>query len=335
MKALGEFAITHQHGRANAAHAPAPRKFACAGDSNFTRRGFSGLACSAVMSALGGRSFADPLVDPLRVLGVSPDRTFPQFDEAAANVIPEAGFQSRIALKDSVVRIVRHGVIDRGKFFDLRLRMGPLPPELNTVLSEVSELPIKLTRGNAADYVNLLWPVGLANHIYSNFQSPLKGSSLAGFASTGGWTLGKKSEGSTYFNRYPIVALTPEAEILAVRVAQSTYRPCCGNSTFFQDCNHGSALFGVLQLGASQGLQEQELFQEALAFNSFWFPDYYIKTALYFSVVRKTQWRDIDARLVMGQEFSALGPWQENVNAKLAAIPDLIPAPLGGAVCGA
>ena len=335
MKTPAESAITHQRSRANAAHASETRKFACAGNSNFTRRGFSGLALSAVMTALGGRAFAGALVDPLRVLGRFPDRKYPEFDEAAANVIPAAGFQSRIAVKDSIVRIVRHGVIDRGKFFDLRFRMGPLPPELNTVLSEASELPIKLTRGNAADYVNLLWPVGLANHIYSNFQSPLKGSSLAGFASTGGWTLGKKGEGSTYFNRYPIVALTPEAEILAVRVAQSTYRPCCGNSTFFQDCNHGSALFGVLQLGAAQGLQEKELFAEALAFNSFWFPDYYVKTALYFSVFRKTQWRDVDPERIMGREFSALGPWQENVDAKLAAIPDLLPPPQGGANCGA
>ena len=264
-----------EHGRfgSNNAASQSGRGSANPGATRFTRRTFAGLAASTLALRFIGRAAADPLVDPLRVLGVSPDRKYPEFDEAAANVIPEAGYQSRIALKDSVVRIVRHGVIDRGKFFDLRLRMGPLPPELSTVLSEVSESPIKLTRGNAADYVNLLWPVGLANHMYSNFQSPLKGSSLAGFASTGGWTLGKKKEGSTYFNRYPIVALTPEAEILAVRVAKSTFRPCCGNSTFFQDCNHGSALFGVLQLGASQGLQEQELYEEALAFNSFWFPD--------------------------------------------------------------
>ncbi len=36
--------------------------------------------------------------------------------------------------------------------------------------------------------------------------------------------------------------------------------------------NHGSALRGLLQLGASQGLSEEELYREALAFNSFWFP---------------------------------------------------------------
>jgi hypothetical protein len=56
----------------------------------------------------------------------------------------------------------------------------------------------------------------------------------------------------------------------------------------------------MLQLGASQGLQEDQLYREALTFNSFWFPDCYIRTALYFKVVLKTEWRDADPKTVMG-----------------------------------
>ena len=315
------------------AHALAP--IARNGARNISRRGFAALVLSAGIAAAGRSAIAEVFPDPFDVLRNLPVRHYPQFDEAAANVIPESGLQTRIALRDSVARLVDHGVIDREKYFALRHRTGPFPLELSQALTELSDRPIKLTRQNAVDYVNLLWPIGLANHMIANFQSPIGGSGLADYASTAGWTLGEEIEGGVYFNKFPIVPLTPAQEKLVVRVARATYRPCCNNSTFFQDCNHGSAMLGVLQLGASQGLQEQELFQEALAFNSFWFPDYYIKTALYFSVIRKTQWRDADPELIMGREFSALGPWQENVDAKLAAIPDLIPAPQGSANCAA
>jgi hypothetical protein len=237
-------------------------------------------------------------------------------------------------LKNCVVRLVRHGVISRNKYRALQKYNGPLPKELSAVLKKPSNDAIRLTRENANHYVNLLWAAGFSNRLDANKESPLVGPDLAGFASTGGWTLGNAPEGSVYFNKFPIVALNPEAEALAVRIAKATFRPCCNNSTFYQDCNHGSALFAVLQLGASQGLTEDQLYREALAFNSFWFPDYYIRTALYFKVVRKVNWHDVDARMVMGADFSAAGPWQQNVLAALEALPDLIPPPTGGANCG-
>lgn len=136
-------------------------------------------------------------------------------------------------------------------------------------------------------------------HGATNARSPLNGPSLLTFASTAGWNLGEAVNGGEYFNKLPIVELTPEQEALATRLAKSTYRPCCDNSTFFQDCNHGSALLGLLELGAAQGLSEDELFSEALAFNSFWFPDNYLRTALYFKVVKGKDWAEVDPRLVM------------------------------------
>ncbi|MBI2719007.1 MAG: hypothetical protein HY245_15250 [Rhizobiales bacterium] len=262
------------------------------------------------------------------------DKAYPLYDEATANVIPPAGYQSRIALGGSIVKLVRNGVISPDKFRQLEKFNGKMPEELATVLEKPSGGPIRLTQENAFHYVNLLWPVGLSNRLDANKESPIAGPDLPGFASTGGWNLGMAPEGSVYFNKFPIIQLKPEAETLGVRVAKSTYRPCCNNSTFFQDCNHGSALFAVLQLGAAQGLNEEQLYKEALAFNSFWFPDYYIRTALYFKVVRKTEWRDVDARTITGPGFSAGGPWQQNVLAPLVAYPDLIPQPAGGANCG-
>lgn len=290
-----------------------------------------GAGFAAVQLMLGMSSGAEAEASLKRR---SADKKFPLHDDAIANVIPPAGYRSRIALRNSVVRLVRHGVISRDKYRSLQKYNGPLPRELSTVLKKASNSAIHLTRENANHYVNLLWAAGLANRLDANKESPLIGPDLSGFASTGGWNLGEAPEGSVYFNKFPIIALSSEAEALAVRVAKTTYRPCCNNSTFFQDCNHGSALFAVLQLGAAQRLTEDLLYREALAFNSFWFPDYYVRTALYFKVVRRTDWRDVDARTVMGADFSAAGPWQQNVLAALEAFPDLIPPPEGGANCG-
>ena len=56
-------------------------------------------------------------------------------------------------------------------------------------------------------------------------------------------------------NRHRIVALSPEQEALAAAVAETVFQQaCCNNSTLYQDCNHGSAMLGLLELGAAQGL---------------------------------------------------------------------------------
>lgn len=257
------------------------------------------------------------------------------YDQAVARVVPESGFQSRIALGDAILRLVDNGVIDRGKFFDLAAQRGAPPEELSAVLSRPSNQPIRLTLENAVDLVNLLWPVGLSNFLAGNFRSPLNGDSLYTLASTGGWTLGEAENGGDYFSAYPIVRLDTGQEQLVIRLAESIYRPCCDNSTFFQDCNHGSALFGLLQLGAAQGLSEADLLREALAFNSYWFPDNYVLTALYLKVFEETEWQDADAAEILGFRFSALSAWRENVEAPLATIAGLIPPPEGGVSCGA
>lgn len=252
------------------------------------------------------------------------------FEQTVARVIPESGFQSRIKLGESIVKLVQHGVIDTSKFENLYANRGGLPQELKKVLTARSNEPIRLTRQNASFYVNLLWPVGLANYMSSNTQSPInkltpvKGQSLHDFASTSGWNLGKEPEGGAYFNKLRIVELTPQQEALVVRIAKSSYWPCCDNSTFFQDCNHGSALLGLLQLGASQGLSEDELYREALAFNSFWFPRNYIYNALYMKAVKGQDWGKVDAKALMGSGFSSASG-SARIQAEVAKIPNLIP----------
>ena len=294
-----------------------------------SRRAVVAAFALAPLWASSRRAQADSGVDAPKVIELSPDDKRLLYDEIASKVVPQTGYQSRIFVRDSIVRCVRHGVIDLGKFFAPQRDGERMPDDLSHVLSDPSDRSIRLTRENAGVYVNLLWAVGLANHMVGNFSSPLMGDSLRSFASTAGWTLGDRDEGTDYFNKLPIVDLTPAQESLAIRVAKSTFRPCCDNSTFFQDCNHGSALYGLLQLGASQGLREADLYREALAFNSFWFEHHYVRTALYFAVERGVAWRDADPKEVMGRRYSSLSQWSETVEAWAERNPDLFPQAQG------
>ena len=253
-------------------------------------------------------------------------------DHAMAQVVPVRGYQSRVVLGDSIVKLAREGVIDAKKLEALYAQRGGLPEELKGILTMSSRAPMLLTAKNATLYVNILWALGLANHMETNSTSPLNGPTRFNYASTGGWTLGREANGGAYFNKFPIVALTPQQEALVTRVAQHSFRPCCDNSTFFQDCNHGSALLGLLALGASQGLNEEELFREALAFNSFWFPHQYAHIALYFKAVKSAEWRDIDPRMVTSANFSSASGWKMNVARELQT-RGLLPQQ-GGSDCG-
>ncbi len=256
------------------------------------------------------------------------------FNKILEKVYPAQGYQSKISLRDSVLKLIEVGAIDKDKFQKLYLKRGGLPKEIKEAFERPIQEPIFITRENANYYINLLWPLGLANFMENNKNSPLLGPSLFNFASTGGWRLGKASNGGEYFNKFRIVELTPEQEALVLKIAKNSYRPCCDNSTFFQDCNHGSALLGLLQLGASQGLTEKELWHEALVFNSFWFPDTYFKTALYFEAVKGIPWEKVDPALVLGKDFSSASGWYKNVYREIQA-RGLVPEVQGGGGCGA
>lgn len=299
------------------------------------------LAIAAVIITIIALSFISdfknyqiPKSDDNRFFNASIDKTGNKLaDEALEEVIPKEGYQSKIILGGSIVKLIENGVIDPKKFEAIYKDRNGLPPEFKDILKKPSNKPILLTRENANFYVNLLWPIGLANHMDSNSDSPVNGRSLYNYASTAGWNLGKEENGGAYFNKVEIISLTPEQKALVTKIAQNTYRPCCNNPTFFQDCNHGSALLGLLELGASQNLSEDNLYQEALTFNSFWFPQNYIQTAVYFKAVNNTDWKDVDPKIVMGKEYSSISGWDQNVNNNLRQ-HGLLPHVQSGGSCG-
>jgi hypothetical protein len=243
----------------------------------------------------------------------------------AEQVRPKEGYQTRLVLGDIVPRMVADGIIDLEKMEALYKERGGLPAELKQVLTQASDTPLMVTRDNANWLVNILWPLGLANRMAINQRSPIAGRDLASFASTGGWQLGKKKNGASYFNRYRLVALTSEQERRVWRIARSTYRPCCDNSTFFQDCNHGSAALAVIQLGIAQGLSDDEIYRTLLAFNAYWFGPNYVETALYLNVVKGQGWSDVDPRLVLSRTYSTARGWQRNVHVRASKVRGLLP----------
>lgn len=298
----------------------------------------SRLTRRSVLGAIAAAALLPPVEQARAATSVWPTNwadPYRAYHEAVATVLPWAGHSCRVALKDSIIRTIAAGVIDRDKYLSLKGGAEYLPAECLAALDRATDDPIHLTAANAAQYVDLLWPVGLANHLAASDVGSIGGPDVDTYASTGGWNLGRAATGGQYFNNHAIIDLTPAQQELAVRVAKTTFRPCCDNSTFLQDCNHGSALFAVLQLGAAQGLDEGALYREAMAFNSFWFPDTYIAAALFFKAVRHVDWADLDPTEIMGADYSTASGWYQNVWQPLQAHPDLMPPPSNNVNCGA
>lgn len=249
-----------------------------------TRRGFLGLAATCGACGIASDTEYLPFQSPKPFSFSTPT---PDFIET---ITPKAGVPTGIVFGDSIQRLIAAGVIDPGKF---RAAKKELPQWVERVLTTRSDDLIVFSDRSSSYLVDLLWPIGLANKATFNEQSPIDMPSIPSFASTAGWTLGKADNGYVYFNSVEVVGMTGDEQAMVVDVATHTFRPCCDNSTFFQDCNHGSALLGLLELAASQGATRNGLYGLALIANSYWFADNYAKTALYFWHFYHAAWRRI------------------------------------------
>lgn len=256
-------------------------------------------------------------------------------NEIMAKVLPKEGFTIPIRWSDVIPKTVELGVIDLNKFEALYRSRGGLTEYQMKILTKKTDDYIVVNEENSNFLVNVFWALGLANKnpILDNSPMITGGYSVFNFASTGGWTLGKDEKGGNYYNKYEIIKLTLEQQKIAQYVADGSYRPCCNNSTSFPDCNHGAALLGIIELGASQGLSREELFDIAVKFNSFWFPQNYLETALYFKVAESIEWEDVDKEKVMSFDFSSSSGWQKNVHSVLSDL-GILPKIESGGSCG-
>lgn len=177
---------------------------------------------------------------------------------------------------DLGAKMVEAGVIDGEKFEDLYAQRGGLS-EAHRKLLYGKNGNIEITSENSGMMLNMLWALGLGNKNSILENGPMMDPRYGGpsnFASTGGWTLAKGSA-MDHYSMHSFIELTEEEQALVEKVTKNIYRPCCSNSTYFPDCNHGMAMLGLMELMASQGATEAEMKKIALEVNILWFPGQY------------------------------------------------------------
>lgn len=248
-----------------------------------------------------------------------------------SQVIKPEGVTLPITWSDLGQQMIRDGVIDEAKFRAL-FEGGLVSVDEQILTGQVNE-PIVMNEANSRFILDVLWAFGLANKNEiletGEMMAEEYGGDASNFASTGGWSLAKGA-GYDHYSKHAYVALTPDQQALVDEVSRNIYRPCCGNSTHFPDCNHGMAMLGLLELMAANGVKEEEMYQVALDVNAFWFPQTYLDLATYFKEQGK-EWSEVDPKTVLGQEYSSSQGYQ-STRQQIKSLPK--PA-AGGGGCGA
>jgi len=252
-----------------------------------------------------------------------------QQEEEVANimneVVPKDGLTLPISWGDLAAQLISIGVIDEKEFSSV---LSPDETE-QEILRGSGDHPVTIDSYNAQFDVDLLWAIGLAQKSIVYSQGPMANDEQVGnYASTGGWTLAD-GDATKYLNKYDLIPLNEDQQNRVKNIAQNVYRPCCGNSTWFPDCNHGMAALAAIEMMVSKNLSDEEVFNNILKLNSFWFPDTYLTVAVYFNKQGIT-WDNIDAKTVLGEDFSSAQGAE-----RLQSIVGPIPQENSGGYCGA
>ncbi len=249
---------------------------------------------------------------------------------------PRSGYEINAIYGDIGPKLLEVGAIDFEKMKQLYEEAGaPLTDEQIKILTKGSNEKIKITPENSYFLLNFLWAFGLANKNPILDEGPMTkygADEIGNFASTGGWTLGKK-DATQLYSKFEIVKLTQKQQKILEDFAFNSYRPCCSNPTGFPDCNHGMAALGLGEIMANQGASAEEIFEAFKYVNAFWFPQTYFDVATYFKAKEGKDWKDVDGRLVAGQDYSTPQGWQR-VRQWLSQNGLLQQAPAGAGGCG-
>lgn len=246
-----------------------------------------------------------------------------------SEIFPADGLVLPIKLGDLGAQLVANGAIDQAKFEALYADQGNLAEAAKALLAGAQSEPVKMDHNNAGLLLNFFWAFGLANKneiLEAGPMSDPRYGGAGGFASTAGWTIAQ-GKAMDHYSRYALITLTPDQQKLVEAVSQNIYRPCCGNPTYFPDCNHGMAMLGLLELMAAQGADEETMYKTALAVNSYWFPDTYLTIAKYFKN-KGTVWSAMSAKELLGYNYSS-GRGYQNILTQVAP-----PTQSGGGSCG-
>src|SRR3990167_4764832 len=232
-------------------------------------------------------------------------------------VIPQEGVELPIVWGDVIKRVVDAGVIDLERLELLYSQRGGLSPDMTALLRNSNNKKIRITPENSGVLLNIAWALGLGNKNPILDEGPMNDEQYGGadnFASTGGWSLAK-GDAMEHYSKHEFITLKSKEQALVERVSKGIYRPCCGNSVYFPDCNHGMAMLGLLELMASQGVLEEEMYKAALAVNSYWFPDTYLVIAKYLKSQGK-DWHMAVPKEILGYNYSS-GPGYQKLLEKI------------------
>jgi len=220
-------------------------------------------------------------------------------------VLPQNGYQTTLKWKDLGKRLVEIGAIDKVKFEESIVNDADGKAHMK-YMEGSSDDNISISEKNSHFVVNFFWALGLANRSKVLDEGPMKtgGTPTGNFASTGGWTLGSKPAMEIYSSQ-ELLPLNSFQQDLVKKIAENVFRSCCGNSTAFPDCNHGMAALGYIEWAVYNGLPEEQIYKDLLAFNSFWFPQNYVEMAVYFDK-QGTKWKNVDAKLALSRDYSSV-----------------------------
>lgn len=220
-------------------------------------------------------------------------------------VLPAKGYTTSLMWGDIGKQLVEAGAIDKEKYAEIFNSSVNGQQDLD-ILDGNSRKKIAINENNSRFVVNTLWALGLTNKSKVLDEGPMRTgeTQTENFASTGGWTLSTKPVMEVYSSR-EIIKLTDEQQDLVAEIAKNVYRPCCGNHTYFPDCNHGMAALGYIELAVANGLSEKQIYKDLLAFNSFWFPTTYVEMAVYFDKEESLDWKDVNPKLALSADYSS------------------------------
>lgn len=229
------------------------------------------------------------------------------------SVVPSRGIEVPVTWGDLGRQMMAAGVIDQAKFEAVYAARGGMSPDIKAMLMESDNGRMRMTRENSGAILNLLWALGLGNRNDTlekgEMMNPRFKGGPGGFASTGGWTLATGGP-MDHYSMHNFLTLDGAAQEKVERVAKSIYRPCCNNSTYFPDCNHGMAMLGLMELMASQGASEDDMYRVALQVNAYWFPEQYLTIAKVLAA-QGVAWDKADPREILGANYSSASGFQQ------------------------
>lgn len=206
----------------------------------------------------------------------------------------------------------------------------PLETEKKMLATLVANGTVDPSKLSQVTELNLLWAFGLANKNQVLEKGPIMDARYGGptnMASVGGWTV---TTGSVmdHYDKHALATLTADQQALVEKIAKGIYRPCCNNSTYFPDCNHGMAMLGLLEYLASTGATEDQMWNAAVAANMGWFPDQYETIAQYLEL-KNIDPKSITPQVLLGVDYSSGSGF-----ARIASQVPQTGQQRGGAGCG-